>query len=141
MFNRHGVPQQRLKQLREVPLFEGLSDKVLTRIGAHVTEVEVPAGSVLTQQGQASREAFIVEDGVAEVRIGDEVVGETTAGELVGELGVLKSALRSATVVSKTPMHLLVLSVQELRWLSEDKDTADRVQANIDRHSRGASDG
>ena len=119
-------------------MFQGLSDKVLTKIGAHVSELQVPAGSVLTAQGQASREAFIVEDGVAEVRKDDDVVGETTPGELIGEIGVLQNALRSATVVAKTPMQLLVLSVPDLRWFWDDKDLVGLVQANLDRHLGGS---
>ncbi|HSV39907.1 MAG TPA: cyclic nucleotide-binding domain-containing protein [Nocardioidaceae bacterium] len=134
MFNRHGVPQQRLDSLGRVPLFDGLSDEVLARIAAHVTETEVPSGSELTKRGQGSREAFIVEDGVAEVRIGDDVVADTRVGDLIGELGVLRNAPRSATVVAKTPMHLLVLSVPDLHWLADEQDVADRVRANFDRH-------
>ena len=137
MFNKHGVPKEQLDALRGVSLFDGLSDKTLARIAAHVTETEVPAGRVLTGQGQLSREAFVILNGVAEVRIGDEIVAETKAGELIGEIGVLRGAPRSATVVAKTPMTLLVLSVQDLRWLSEEPDVAERVQKNLERHQTG----
>src|SRR5262245_54731683 len=120
MFHRHGVPRSRIQFLSEVPFFEGLSKKEIARIDSHVDEVDVSAGRVLTEQGEGAYEAFIIADGVAEVRIDDKVVAEATTGELIGEIGVLKHTLRTATVVAKTPMRLLVLNGNELSWLFDD---------------------
>src|SRR5688500_13692072 len=101
MFHRHGVPRERIDVLRQVPFFEGLSTKVLSRIDQHLDEVNVPKGRMLTSQGEGAYEAFIIADGVAEVRIDDKPVRDTEVGELIGEIGVLKHTLRTATVVAK----------------------------------------
>ena len=137
MFNRHGVPSSRIDFLKRVPFFEGLPDKALARIDSHLDEVSVPAGRTLTEQGRGAYETFIVAEGTAEVQIGGEVVGETSVGELIGEIGVLKNRLRSATVTAKTPMLLLVVGPRELDWLFEDPTLAERIQANLDRHLAG----
>jgi CRP/FNR family cyclic AMP-dependent transcriptional regulator len=137
MFNRHGVPRERLELLAKVPFFEGLPDKVLARIDSHVDEVEVPAGRKLTEQGTGAYEAFIVAEGTAEVRVGDEVVAETSIGELIGEIGVLKNTLRTATVTATTPMRLLVINPRELSWLFDNPKLSARVQANLDKHLSG----
>jgi CRP/FNR family transcriptional regulator, cyclic AMP receptor protein len=137
MFTRHGVPDSRLEFLRKVPFFDGLNDKTLARIDSHLDEVTVGAGRTLTEQGRGAYETFIVADGTAEVRVSGEVVGETAVGELIGEIGVLKNTLRTATVVAKTPMRLLVVGPRELDWLFEDPILAERVQANLDRHLAG----
>jgi CRP/FNR family cyclic AMP-dependent transcriptional regulator len=137
MFNRHGVPRERLELLGKVPFFEGLPDKVLARIDSHVDEVEVPAGRKLTEQGTGAYETFIVAEGTAEVRVGDEVVGETSIGELIGEIGVLKNTLRTATVVATTPMRLLVINPRELSWLFDNPKLSERVQQNLDKHLSG----
>ena len=100
MFGRNGVPRERIDVLRQVPLFEGLSNKVLSRIDKHLDEVDVPAGEVLTSKGTRSYEVFVIADGVAEVRVDDEVTRETEVGELIGEIGVLQRSLRTATVVA-----------------------------------------
>jgi CRP/FNR family cyclic AMP-dependent transcriptional regulator len=141
MFNRHGVPTTRLEFLGEVPFFEGLPDKALARIDSHLDEVTVPAGRVLTEQGRGAYETFIVAEGTAEVRVGDDVVGETSVGELIGEIGVLKNTLRTATVTAKTPMRLLVLGPRELDWLFDDPTLHERVQANLDKHLSGPQPG
>ncbi len=134
---KYGVPKPRLDFLRQVPIFEGLSDKVLARIDSHLDEVALPAGQKLTVEGGGSYEAFIVADGTAEVRVGDELVGETEVGELVGEIGLMKNARRAATVTAKTPMRLLVVNSRDLRWLLENETLSKRVQENLARHTSG----
>lgn len=137
MFQRNGIPQSRLDFLRQVPLFHGLSDKVLARVDSLLVEASVEPGRVLTKQGGGSFEAFIVADGTAEVCVNDEVVGEAGAGELIGELGVLDRTARTATVTARTPMTLLVLNPGELQTLIDDESLAARIRQNVDRHHAG----
>lgn len=135
MFHRGGVPRKRIHVLRQVPLFEGLSNKVLSRIDKHLDEVDISEGEILTSQGKGSYEVFIIADGIAEVRVNDKPVRDTEVGELIGEIGVLKRSLRTATVVAKTPMRLLVLHARAINdLLHEDKKVAERVQKNLTRH-------
>lgn len=138
MFDRHGVPRERIDVLRQVPFFEGLSNKVLAHIDQHLDEVNVREGRVLTSQGERAYEAFIIADGVAEVRVDDKPVRDTEIGELIGEIGVLQHTLRTATVVAKTPMRLLVLNSREMDSLLKDKTLSERVQQNLSRHLQGS---
>ena len=137
MFSKHGVPRSRVEFLGTVPFFEGLPKKALARIDSHIDEVQVSAGRKLTEEGSGAYELFIIAEGTAEVRVGDKVVGETSVGELIGEIGVLQRTTRTATVTAKTPMRLLVLSPQELKWLFDDPKLAARVKQNLDRHLAG----
>ena len=138
MFQRHGVPRERIDVLRQVPFFEGLSTKVLSHIDQHLDDVNISPGRVLTAQGEGAYEAFIIADGVAEISVDGKVVRDTEIGELIGEIGILKHTLRSATVVAKTPMRLLVLDAREMNaLLHEDKKVAERVQENLTRHLEG----
>ena len=51
---------------------------------------------------------------------------------------MLKHTMRTATVVAKTPMRLLVLDAREMNaLLHEDKVVAERVQENLTRHLEG----
>jgi CRP-like cAMP-binding protein len=118
-------------------MFEGLPRKVLARIDSHCDEIDVDAGQVLTHEGGASREAFVVASGDAEVRVGDEVVRQTEVGELIGDIGVLQRRARTATVTALTEMRLLVINGRDLDWLFEDEQLAARVRANLERHLAG----
>ena len=137
MFNKHGVTRSRIEFLGDVPFFEGLPKKALARIDSHIDEVRVSAGRKLTEEGTGAYELFIIAEGEAEVQVGDEVVGTTSIGELIGEIGVLKKSRRTATVTSLTPMTLLVINPRELSWLFDDPKLAARVQQNLDRHLAG----
>lgn len=136
---KHGVPKSRLDLLREVPMFHGLPDKALARIDSEVDEVDLPAGRDLTVQGTGSHEAFIIAEGVAEVRMDDQVVRQTSVGEMIGELGLFGHTTRSATVTALTPMRLLVINPRHVQWLFDDPTLARRVQENMDLH-RGRGD-
>lgn len=133
---KYGVPKWRLEFLRQVPMLQGLPDKVLARIDSQLDEVEIPTGRKLTVEGGGSYEAFIVAEGTAEVRIGDDVVGETAVGEMIGEIGVINHAPRTATVTAKTPMRLLVINPRDMRWLVENETLSERVRDNLAKHTR-----
>jgi len=137
MFDRRRVPKSRMEALGRVPMFEGLSRKVLTRIDSHCVEIEISAGETLTSQGGTSREAFFVTAGTAEVRVGDELVGQTGSGEMIGDIGVLERRPRTATVTALTDMRLLVVNGRDLNWLLEDQTLAARVRENLERHLAG----
>lgn len=137
MFNRHGVPKSRIEVLAQVPFFAGLPPKVIARIDSNIDEVTVPKGHMLTEQGRGAFEAFIIADGTAEVQVNGEVVGETSVGEMIGEIGILRNALRSATVTATTPMRLLVVNPQKLDWLFDNPTLKQRLQENLDHHLAG----
>jgi len=137
MRNKHGVPRSRIDFLKSVPILEGLPDKALAKLDSHLDEVAVQPGHQITTAGQNAYETFIVADGTAEVRVDGEVVGETTVGDMVGEIGVLQHTKRTATVTATTPMRLLVVSSREVDWLLNDPTLAERVRDNLQRHLQG----
>jgi CRP-like cAMP-binding protein len=137
MFGRKGVPESRLALLRQIPLFQGLDDKLLARVDTLMVETSLRPGHELTTQGAASDQAFVIVEGSAEVRVNGEVVGEALPGELVGELGVLDHTVRTATVTATTPMRVLVMNPREIYSLLDKDVLAERVQADVDRHRSG----
>ena len=76
--NRHAWIDE---QLAAVPLFEGLSKRQLGRISSLMTRIDRPAGQVLTTEGHAGSEFFIVLEGELEVRQGDRVIATRGPGE------------------------------------------------------------
>jgi len=107
---RNRMPQERLRLLRTVPMFAGLSDRELEMIDRLVDEIEVPAGEVLTRQGASeAQQSFVAIDGEASVQVEGRVVGTLRPGELFGEMAMIDGRPRSATVVATTPMRLLII--------------------------------
>ena len=88
--------------LAQVPLFEGLSRKELTEISKRVTVVEFPPGELLMITGGEGREAFVILEGRATVRIKGRKVAELSQGDVVGEMSLITDLPRNASVRSDT---------------------------------------
>jgi CRP/FNR family transcriptional regulator, cyclic AMP receptor protein len=111
---------ERLRHLALVPLFSNCTKKQLREIGRLATEVNIPAGKVLTRQGAAGRELFILLDGTASVTRDGRSVATRSAGDVVGELAVISRHPRNATVVAETELRALVLTRAGLDVLLDD---------------------
>ena len=103
--------------LDSVPLFEGLDGDARKKFAVWVSELEVPEGQHLADEGEYAYDLFVIQDGTAEVTQDGKAVAELGAGQFFGEMGVLEKAPRNATVVAKTPMTLLTLSSWDVKRL------------------------
>ena len=72
------------------------------------------AGSLLVDQGQTGREAFVVLDGTVTVKRNGRKVATLGPGAIVGELSLLDHGPRTATVVCETDCSLFVISQRSL---------------------------
>ncbi|MCZ7529568.1 MAG: cyclic nucleotide-binding domain-containing protein [Acidimicrobiia bacterium] len=109
-----------LKQLKKVPLFAALSQKDLKLVSKRGSDLEVPAGKVLVEQGAAGAEFFVIVSGTAKVTRRGKKVATIGAGDYFGDLALLDKAPRNATVVAETPMEVVVLPQREFAGLIED---------------------
>jgi CRP-like cAMP-binding protein len=120
------------EKLNGVPLFDKLPDDVRERFAVWVSEIEVPQGQHLADEGEYAYDLFIIRDGTAEVTQDGKKVAELGPGEFFGEMGVLERAPRNATVVAKTPMTLLTLSSWDVKRLeSKAPEAMEQLQQVI----------
>jgi len=102
-----------LESLRRVALFSSCSTKDLEKIAKAGDEVKMDAGSVIVDQGQTGREAFVIISGSATVKRNGKKVATLGAGAVVGELSLLDHGPRTATVVTDTECTMLVISQRQ----------------------------
>jgi CRP-like cAMP-binding protein len=102
------VPIER-QLVQALPLFADLDDEAIERICTLATEVELPASAVLIERNQPASGLFVVLDGTVEVetRGGGVTLGP---GDVVGELGLLADAQRSARVCAITPVRCIAIA-------------------------------
>jgi CRP/FNR family cyclic AMP-dependent transcriptional regulator len=112
--------QSHLDHLASVPLFSACSKKELQAVAKASDELALPAGKVLCEQGTIGREAFVILDGTADVRIGKKPVATLGPGTCVGELALLDHGPRTATVVAKTDMQVLVIGAREFAGIVDE---------------------
>jgi CRP-like cAMP-binding protein len=109
-----------LEHLRNVSLFASCSMKDLERIAKAGDEVTMPAGSLIVDQGQTGREAFVVLEGTVTVKRNGKKVASLGAGTVVGELSLLDHGPRTATVTCETDCTLLLLSQRHFMAVVDD---------------------
>ena len=119
--------------LAEIEFFQGCTESQLRDV-AHLTEERhIAAGSDLCHQGDFENDVFVVLEGHADVVINDSSVGTTKVGEIVGELSMLGTGKRAATLRAITPMHVLVLDPREIdSVLAADPSSAGRLSRHGD---------
>jgi len=102
-----------LESLRRVSLFSSCSNKDLEKIAKAGDEVTMEAGSLVVDQGQTGREAFVILKGSATVRRNGKKVATLGPGSVVGELSLLDHGPRTASVVADTDCVMLVISQRQ----------------------------
>ena len=106
-----------------------------------MTMVEVPRGSVLTEQDAPGLECFVIVEGSASAwRNGRRLTG-FEAGSFFGELALLDRKVRAATVIAETPMRLLALSSSEFKTLTAAvPQVAYRIMSEMGTRLRSTND-
>jgi CRP-like cAMP-binding protein len=106
-------------RLEGLPLFAELDDEERAEVAGCVHEKRVEAGETLATRGDNAYELFVIEDGEAEVRRGDEVIGTLRPGDFFGEIGLLATGTRTSTIVATTPMRLIVMFSREYKRIAD----------------------
>jgi CRP-like cAMP-binding protein len=96
------------------PLFADLPTREFDELAAAMSEVEIEAGAAVVTVDSYGTGIYFIEQGEADVLTGrDEVTESLGPRDTFGEIALLLTGERSATVVARTPMRLLSLSGQD----------------------------
>ena len=99
-----------LEHLRHASLFASCSTKDLQKIAKVGDEITMAAGTMIVDQGQTGREAFIVLEGTVIVKRNGKKVATLGAGTMVGELSLLDHGPRTATVTCESDCTLMLIT-------------------------------
>lgn len=111
---RSTLNPERSRRLRSLGLFKGCTEKELVLVNSISTEIRAEPGEVLIDEGSPGSESFVIVTGEALVSAHDREVARLGPGEFFGEMAVLASTRRTATVTAATPMTILVLDRGQL---------------------------
>ena len=96
------VPVVQIALLRSLPLFAELPAPAIEGLAAALTPAEVPAGAVLIRQGEQGDAYYAIAAGQFDVLQDGRFVRHCGRGEGVGEIALLRSVPRTASVVAQT---------------------------------------
>lgn len=93
------------------PLFEGLSDEEIEEVVASMRPVCFDAGDAICREGESGTTLFVLVEGVADVLHpgGEGTEVRLHPGDVIGEMAVVSSEARSATVLAAAPTKALEL--------------------------------
>ena len=100
--------------MKTFPSFADLPADELEELDAAMREVSVDAGATVVTVDDYGTAIYFIEEGTADVRNQDDEPSKVLGpGDMFGEIGLLLTGQRTATVVARTPMRLLSLSGQD----------------------------
>jgi CRP-like cAMP-binding protein len=101
-------------RIAALSVFADLPAAELDELAAVMTEVEVDAGATVIKRDDYGTAIYFIEQGEADVLTdGGEATQTLGPGDTFGEIGLLLTGQRTATVVARTPMRLLSLAGQD----------------------------
>jgi len=114
--------------LTKIDFFKGCTERELADIARLAEEREFAPGDELCHESSFGQLVFVIVGGEATVTAHGEVVGEAGPGDVVGELAMLGSGRRTATLTARTPMTVLVMEPDEIdSVLAADPSSAKRL--------------
>ena len=116
----------KVEALGRAPLFDGLSKKELRDLARATEDLKIEAGTVLCKEGSLGREFFVIVDGVAEVTKDGKRLATRQAGEFFGEIALITTTKRTATVTAKTPIRCFILTRGDFRRVLDESPSVER---------------
>jgi CRP-like cAMP-binding protein len=110
----------KVEALKRAPLFEGLSKKELAELARVTDDLKIEPGTVLCREGKIGREFFVLVDGDAEVTKGGKRIATRSGGDFVGEIALLTTTTRTATVTATTPLRCFILTQADFRRVLDE---------------------
>lgn len=118
--------------LANMPFFRYLEPRELLRVQALARPRTFADGETVIREGEPGESIFVVLKGRARVRKGDTEIATLGAGEHFGEMALVDSTPRSATVISDGPCRMLEISRGDFfKILREEKDIGIKLLWNF----------
>jgi CRP/FNR family cyclic AMP-dependent transcriptional regulator len=111
---------------RNLPIFAGCTEEQLAEIDRLADEVHVEAGRTVLRQGDLGQEFALIVSGEADIVKDDQVVARIGPGAYFGEVALLDSITRTASVVAATDLTLEVIDRRGFNTLLDDLPSLSR---------------
>lgn len=119
-----------------VPFFAGLPDRELDALARAASLHEVAAGDALVTEGDFGHTLFAIESGSADIVRDGAAIGTVGAGDVVGEVAILRSGRRTASVVATSPLVAIALFKRDVWALEREAPEASRrIREALEAHA------
>lgn len=108
---------ERLKKLNRL---ENLSDEDLQKVVSKGRHVHLPANWSLIWEKTPGDKAYLIVDGEVSVRKHGDEIARLGPGDVIGEMAIVGHKLRSASVVSVTPLEVIHFTKEAVEALLDE---------------------
>jgi MFS family permease len=127
------IPERQLNLLRRVPLFHALSLATLEELARSATSVAFDDDDILMKEGDVGDRYVVLLEGQVEVTQGGRRLRMCGPGDGLGEIALLRTARRTATVRAVGPVRACALNADEfIGAVSGHRVASARAAAIID---------
>ncbi|MDD5213628.1 MAG: cyclic nucleotide-binding domain-containing protein [Candidatus Gracilibacteria bacterium] len=127
-----------MEKLHELKIFTGIDRDILDNLLNNLQKEKFLSDQIILNEGdETNGKAYIIISGEVDIIINGEKISSLQEGDIFGEIALLNEEDRTATVIAKTDLELLVITQDAiLEIMSEDnslnKEIMRRVQENIE---------
>ncbi|TBL80359.1 Npt1/Npt2 family nucleotide transporter [Paenibacillus thalictri] len=131
---------EKVRLLRRVSIFEGISDKNLSSIAELLMPETAAPGDAIIREREAGDAMFLIQEGKASVHRNQVYLAQLQEGECFGEMSVLTGIPRTATIIAETGMKLWRLDSSSFYdVVLNETSTAIGLMKLLSRRIRGAN--
>ena len=132
---------ERILLLREIPIFADLSPDDLKLVAETAREEWYPQNTVIFHQGDEGNLMFVIVEGHLHVLRSangtEQILAERSSGDFVGEMAIIESAPRSATLRTQSDVRVLAIDGETFKGiLRERPDVSFAVLRSVSRRLR-----
>ncbi len=98
--------------------FDNFTHVEIARITAAGRHVHLPQGWSPIWEKTGADKAYILLEGTVSIRRNGQEIAQLGPGDIMGEAGIVRHSLRTASVVALTPLSLIHLTSDAVRELS-----------------------
>ena len=117
--------------LGKVWLFERCSNRELDLLQDAATEMDFPVGKALTTQGEIGRHFMVIVEGEAEVTRDGTQIAVLGPGSFFGEMSLLDGQPRTATVTTRVPTRVLMITTAAFTGALTTMPSVDRKMLTV----------
>ena len=130
--------EQKTDILKNCTFLKGAENSILSALADETKYLEIPAGETVVTKGDTGSTMYFIASGTVEVHDGAVVLAHLDAGEVFGEMAVLDSDVRSASVTAASDSVLLSLERDDLwRVISMSPAALKTIIAAVLQRERG----
>jgi HEAT repeat protein len=116
---------ERVLLLREIPIFSDLSPEDLQQVAAIANEQWFPKDTTIFRQDEEGNMMFVIVDGhvhvVRTTQGKEQVLAQRGPGDFVGEMAIIESAPRSASLLTRGDVRVLAIDGETFKGILRER--------------------